>query len=177
MDSRLLLSEDDLMKVPQELLPMPVLSDNLRSFFSFGIKAHEKGCYNHFMWMIEPGVFASQNFLYKTQPVSDYTGQCRLKLWCCRSWNTNERNLIFANIRLNLAKPWYKRIYDFPAILGQIFWHEFQTPGLSICSDYGHSISLVDPEYDLRFPDPEQVNHWLEARPNKYDVYGRYLPD
>jgi len=171
------LTQADLENVPSAMLPMPVLSDNLRSFFSWGIKAHAKGCYNHFMWMIYPGVLASQNFLFQSQPVKDYFDTCRLKLWHCKTWTPADRLSVIKAIENKLKQPWYKRLYDIPAIFGQLFWKEIQTPGLRICSDYGDYLKLADPSYNLRFPDPEQVNSWLEEHPERYEVYGRYVPD
>jgi hypothetical protein len=163
--------------IPQEMLPMPVLSDNVRSFFSWGIKTHTHGCYNHFMWMIHPGMLASQNLLYQSQPVSDYTKNCRLKLWYCKTWTEQNRHTVIKLIEDRLNLPWYKRLYDLPAIFGQLFWREIQFPYLRICSDYGEYIRNVDTEYDLRHPDPENVNKWLEKRNDRYEVYGRYVPD
>jgi hypothetical protein len=178
MSDSTLLTAKDLENIPQEALPMPVLSDNLRSFFSWGIKVHEEGCYNHFMWMIHPGMMASQNFLFQSQSVKDYTKGCRLKLWYCKQWTAEDRHTIIKAIEDCTNKPWYKRMYDVPAIIGKLFYQNwFVIPGLKICSDYGYILKLRDPEYDLPHPDPEEVNHWLEARPDRYEVYGRYLPD
>jgi hypothetical protein len=172
------LTRDDLENVPQEMLPIPVFSDNLRSFFSWGIKVHERGNYNHFMWMVHPGQLASQNTLFQLQSVKDYVDTCRLKLWYCKRWTPEQRYSVIKTIEAELGKPWYRRLYDVPAIAGQLFWHEIQTPGFSICSDYGAMLKLVDgKEYDLRYPDPEQVNRWLGKYPDRYEVYGRYLPD
>ena len=178
MSESTLLTRNDLENIPQDMLPMPVLSDNLRSFFSWGIKVHEKGCYNHFMWMIHPGQLASQNVLYQAQSVKDYVDSCRLKLWFCSTWSPDDRISVIKTIEDQLGKPWYKRLYDVPAIIGQATncpW--IQVPGLSICSDYGRFIGLKDPNYKLKFPDPEDVNHFLEGNPDRYEVYGRYLPD
>jgi len=172
-----LLTKDDLENIPQEMLPMPVLSDNLRSFFGWAIKRHEEGCYNHFMWMIHPGMLASQNFLYQLQPVKDYVDTCRLKLWYCKTWTPKNRHSVIKTIEDKLNQPWYRRLYDVPAIFGQLFWKEIQLPYLRICSDYGGYIKSVDPTYDLHHPDPENVNKWLEARNDRYEVYGRYVPD
>lgn len=177
MGENTFLTAKDLENVPPEMLPMPVLSDNLRSFFSWGIKAHEQGCYSHFMWMIYPGILATQNSLFQKESVNAYIKKCRLKLWYCKTWTVDDRIKVINKIEQDLNLPWYKRLYDYPAILGQLFWHEFQTPGFSICSDKGVYLKEIDPTYDLRFPDPAQVNTWLTEHPDKYEVYGRYVPD
>jgi len=171
-----LFTREDILSIPEYLLPMPVLTDNLRSFFSWGIKVHEHGCYSHFMWLTKPGIVASQGLLYTEEPISAYFDKYRLKLWYNPKWTEVHRQKIKAAIQSHLDRPWYRRIYDIPAIFGQLFWHELQTPGLDICSDSGSYLAEVDESYDLRHPDPEQVNRWLESKP-EYKVYGRYLPD
>ena len=171
------LTVKDLENIPPEMLPMPVLSDNLRSFFSWGIKAHTEGSYNHFMWMIYPGVLASQNTLFQKEPVASYVKKCRLKLWYCKTWTVNDRIKVINAIEQELARPWYKRCYDYFAILAQLLWCEMQIPGFDICSDKGKFINMVDPSYDLSHPDPAQINVWLGEHPDKYEVYGRYVPD
>ena len=173
-----LLSRKDLENIPQELLPMPVLSDNLRSFFSWGIKVHEQGNYNHFMWMIHPGQLASQNFLYQQESVASYVNSSRLKLWYCKKWTKEQRISVIKTIEDNLGEPWYKRMYDVPAILGQLIHCDWiQVPGFDICSDAGRYLAMADPNYGLVNPDPEEVNRWLGQYPDQYEVYGRYLPD
>ncbi len=175
--SEMFLTRDDIMNIPEELLPMPVLSDNLRSFIAWGIKAHTHGDYNHFMWLYRPGTLASQNFLFSRQPVSDYFDRYRLKFWHCLSWTKEQREYIAHVIDNVLSQPWYKRRYDVLAIAGQLFRCEWiQVPWLDICSDKAALLKLVDERYDLEHPDPADVNRWLESKP-EYKVYGRYVPD
>lgn len=172
-----LLTRDDVMAIPAGRLPMPVFSDNLRSFFSWGIKVHEEGCYNHFMWLIRPGIVASQNATFTEEPIRNYFKKCRLKFWHRPSWTPEQRKTIIDAIAADLAKPWYRRLYDPLAILGQVLHMDFiQTPGIDICSDKGKYLALVDVNYDLTHPDPEQINHWLMEQ-RQYEVYGRYMPD
>jgi hypothetical protein len=175
-DEMKLLSKSDIMAIPQDKLPMAVLADSLRSFFGWGIKVHEQGAYNHFCWLVRPGWVASQEWLFSLLPVSDYFDKARLKLWHCPGWTAAERKKIIDALDADLARPWYRRVYDVPAILGQLVWHEIQIPGLSICSDKAGYIRLNDPSYGLRLPDPAQVNTWLSEH-EKYRVYGRYVPD
>ena len=67
-----------------------------------------------------------------------------------------------------------------PAIIGQLLpeclSRYVQVPGLEICSDYGNLIQKVKGDYDLRHPDPTQVDKWLRKHPPAR-VYGRYVPD
>lgn len=176
-NGQILLTREDVMAIPERLLPMVVFSDNLRSFFSSAIKQHSEGNYNHLMWLVRPGIIASQNYLFQSQPVQDYFNGFRMKFWHCPTWTAEQRNTIINTIESDLKKPWYRRIYDFPAIIGQaIGITSIQTPGIDICSDKAKYLELVDLYYCLKHPSPEQVNHWLMER-REYEVYGRYMPD
>ena len=50
-------------------LPLIVLADDLRSFLGWGIKAHTSGQYSHIMAMVEPGMFASQGWVFDSIPM------------------------------------------------------------------------------------------------------------
>jgi len=178
MSEQTLLTIKQIEEIPQELLPILVLSDNLKGLFAWAIKAHKKGAYNHLMWLYKPGMLASQNFLYESQPVSDYAKDYRLKLWYCKEWTKEQCQGVIWAIEQKLNRPWYKRIYDVPAILGQAVnlpW--IQTPGIDICSDSGEYLEIGDDNYKLFHPDPEKVNRFMNKYPEKYQVYGRYTPD
>lgn len=173
-----ILSRDDVLAIPDELCPMFVLSDNMRSLMSWGIKVHERGSYNHIMLLMPGGRVATQDLTFREVPVTEYLkGRHRLKFWHCPLWTVDQRHTILANVYRDLDRPWYKRIYDPLAIVGQLVRLDWiQTPGLDICSDKARYLALVDPLYDLAHPDPENVNRWLEES-RRYQVYGRYIPD
>jgi hypothetical protein len=175
--SETFLSYQDILSVPDELCPMIALSDNIRSLFSWGIKVHSRGSYNHAMWLIRGGKFATQDVTFRTVPVTDYLKRHRIKLWMNESWTPEQRLALLVSIHEDLARPWYKRLYDPLAILGQAIYCDWiQTPGLDICSDKGKYLKTVDPSYNLNHPDPEDINRWLEES-GRYRVYGRYVPD
>ena len=62
-------SIDEVAAIPAKDLPLMVLSSNQRSFLSYAICARTSGQYNHFMWMIQPGQFATQDWWYRQVPV------------------------------------------------------------------------------------------------------------
>lgn len=172
------LTRNDIIAIPENYCPMPVLSDNIRSLISWGIKVHEKGNYNHFMWYLGHGLVASQDAVFHVAQVKDYFKRNRLKFWYCPSWTAEQREMILNAVRTDILKPWYKRLYDPLAIVGQlIHFDRLQIPGIDICSDKGAYLKLVDPNYSLKHPDPENINAWLESQNGKYQVYGRYVPD
>jgi hypothetical protein len=176
--SEVLLSKADILAIPEELCPMMVFSDNLRSLISWGIKMHEKGNYNHAMWYLGNGKVASQNLLFEIEPIKNYWSKCRLKFWHAPLWSREMRRKIKREIIYDTNKRWYKRLYDPLAIVGQALHLDWlQTPGFDICSDKAKYLAILDPLYDLEHPDPEDVNRWLEKNQGRYQVYGRYVPD
>lgn len=163
--------------IPQEMLPMLVLSDNLRSFFSAGIKFHEKGSYNHLMWMIRPGLFASQNTMFKEVPIDKFEKAHRIKLWHNPLWTPTQRAAIIKAIQFELDQPWYKRGYDYLQIFGKLTGLDWlQVPWRDICSDKADHLRRADRSYNLKHPSPTEVNAWLKSR-SAYQVYMRYTPD
>jgi len=171
------LSAQDVLNIPTKDLPLLVLSDNVRSFISWGIKAHESGMYNHLMLMIEPQLFATQNLMFCQEPVKNYLKKHRLKFWHNPYWTNKERQALIRKVKKDLAQPWYKRIYDVVAIVGQaIHCESLQIPGIDICSDKAAYLKVVDPLYNLKHPSPPDVNRWMQKQ-TRYQVYGRYAPD
>lgn len=168
------LSHDQLFLIPASEMPMPVLSDNVRSVISGAIKAHSKGMYNHFMWLIEPGVLATQNVTgFKRCPLKDYASGSRMKFFRSLTWDEDQRAAIIAQINADLDQPWYKRRYDFLAYFGHLTRiRAIHSPWSEICSEKARYI----PEFNLRNPSPQDVNAWLESRYD-FSVYGRYTPD
>lgn len=176
------LTREELFAIPQEFMPMPVLSDNLRNPVSAMIKAHTKGCYSHMMWLIAPGLLASmQTNGFKRVKLESFLNDDRLKLWWCPEWMDSDRSAILSAINKDLSKKWWQgNRYDFLSYIGYLTglkWIQSPDKDVDVCSDKGKYISLVDKDYKLVNPDPQEVNKWLEAHQPKYQVYGRYTPD
>ena len=176
------LAKEQLLAIPESLMPMPVLSDNLRNIFSAGIKAHTNGCYGHFMWLVAPGTLASmQTNGFKRVKLESFFNDDRLKLWWCPMWSRGDRAAILAAIDKELRKKWWQgNRYDFLSYVGYLTgWKWIQSPfdDVDVCSDKAKYLKLVDEDYDLVNPDPQEVNLWLEEHQPKYQVYGRYTPD
>lgn len=174
------LTREDVLSIPACLMPMPVLSDNLRNVVSAGIKAHTHGCYGHFMWLIEPGILASMGGSgFKKIPLDDFLPDNRLKFWWGVSWSAQDREKIKTAIRKELADKWWQgNRYDFLSYIGHLTgWRWIQSPWADVCSDKAKYIAMVDPAYNLQNPDPEDVNRWLENNKPRYQIYGRYTPD
>lgn len=175
-DSKRMLTREEV--ITMSFFPVAVLSDNSRSSFAAEIKDHTGSMYNHFMWYVEKGVVASQDLLFKRVPIAHYLkGDHRLKFWWNPTWTSDQAKSVLAAILSDLDKPWYLKVYDWPAIVGQaLHIPGIQVPGLDICSDKARYIAVADASYNLWHPDPEDVNRWL-TEATGWEVYGRYVPD
>lgn len=171
------MTKDEVLKIPEEHLPLAVLSSSAASILAFGIITVRKSIYNHFMWMHKPGFFASQGLFYSEVPAEKYLKfDNRLKFWYNPNWDQEQKFAIKNEINKWLNKPKFSTRYDWLAILGQalnIVW--VQNPLTRICSDYGSILreSNVDLTYNLKNPAPDQVDEWFSRNLN-YNVYGRY---
>ena len=172
-------SADEILKIPEEDLPLMVLSDNMLSFISFGIKAREAGMYNHFMWMHKPGQFLSQGLWLKEENVEKYlSGRHRLKFWTNKGWTGDEKSLLREVLREKAARPWYQTLYDPIQIIGKLLGISWlQIPGVVICSDHIDYISVVDKFWQTqRHLSPPEINKLLKWN-SDYACYGRYMLD
>ena len=176
---RITTNPNEILNIPEEDFPLMVLSDNLRSLFAWGIRFHQKGSYNHFMWAINPEEFVSQDVILHRVPIKKYLkGKHRLK-FIRGKWNIVKKNIVKSTLEDALSKPFFKKLYDPLQIIGiAIGLKWLQIPGYSrICSDYGFVLEKVDPEYNLKHPSPTEINQYTKAHQDKYEVYLRFIPD
>ena len=170
------LSIDDIEAIPQEMLPMLVLSGNNHSFLNFAIERRTWSHYAHMMWLHRPGFFATQDWWYREVPVRKYDG-VRLKLWRSKAWRPQDKIQIMHRIDAELQKPKWQTRYDLLAIVGQLLGNvHIQTPWTNICSDWANLLKLSDRDYYLDHPSPGDVNKWLKGH-EKYECFTRYIPD
>jgi len=176
------LTLEEIKQIPAEEYPFMVFADNIRGFFSLGVKLRTKGSYGHFMWLIGQDRLASQ-WLYFREFGLDHFSGCALKLVSNPDWAQDQRNLIISANEIDLMLPWYKTLYDFPAIIGQLLGLDWlQWKKKRICSECVEYLRLVDDEAkewlrEEHTPTPADVNAWTKARTGKYVVKGRYSPD
>ena len=172
-----LLTRKDILSIPDELCPMMVFSFGIGSPIATAIAMKEHGLYNHFMWLLSPGMLATQDVTFRMMPVENYMEKHALKFVYNKMWQTEDRAKLRKALDAGLAKPWYRRLYDPLAIVGQALNLEWlQVPGLDICSDKAKPLKLVDRNYDLKHPSPTNINNWMKKQKG-YAVYGRYRLD
>lgn len=157
-------------------LPMIVLTDNLWSWFSWRIKRHTHGYYNHAMVMHRPGFVVSQDRRLRVRPITDYlAGGHRVKLWE-GNWTPLTRAQMQMRIALQLRKPDLR--YDWLGIIGQrlgIPW--LNTPGRFFCSEHVASIlRCAEPVFQLAHPSPAAIDSWCKSNPQAMQVHGIFDP-
>jgi hypothetical protein len=167
-------------------MPQMMLTRNTRSFFGYKISSVTKGFYNHFCWLFDHDVVASQNFTFHKTPLDDYlTDNYFVKFVTDTRWGEGSRKLIQTAIEEDLNEPVWKRLYDPVAILGQYTGFKWlQLPILDICSDYGRYLGINDPKYNLKYPSPSDINRYQKANQSTeanhylgYKVTARWEPD
>jgi hypothetical protein len=167
----------DVESIKEEDLPLLVLSSDAKSFLAWAIRRRTNSHYSHLMWLHRPGYFASQDLWYREVPIMKYDG-VRLKLWRGKNWTATDKLNITARINQELAKPALDTRYDMLAIVGQLFGLvSIQVPWTKICSDWAELLKIADPFYNLKCPDPGDVNQWLNERQDQYECFARYIPD
>ena len=176
-----ILTAEDVMKIPASALPLIVFSDNIRSFFSWGIKAHQKGNYNHVMFMASPKWLLSQDLLFHQVEIEKYlAGGHRLKFVGNRLWSNRTNRKLRDMARAAARQPWYKRRYDCLGILGQLIGCDsLNVPWLNYCSERVASfVREADPLMVMKHPSPTDLNWYMKDQSRRgYYVYGRYFPD
>lgn len=104
-----------------EDLPLIVLVDNRRSWLGWSIKAHSEGNYNHVCEMHKLGMVASQDFCgFREVKIEKYLKPyIQMKFWKPCLYEA-DKILWLEQIRRNLEKPWFKKMYDYLGIAGHL---------------------------------------------------------
>jgi len=172
-----MLTGDEILNIPEEDLPLLVLSFNYRNVISTLINMRKSSHYNHFMLFHRPGFFASQGVSFKEEPVENYLGHHRLKFWYNPDWTDDDKKQMQNQIKKWLVMGTVRSRYDWMAIIGQLIGvKSLQNPYTRICSDYADVLETVDPKYNLKHPAPNDVNNFLGVNP-RYQIFGRYIKD
>jgi len=165
-------------------VPMVVLSDNVSSWLSWKIKRHTHGFYNHAMILHKlvvgksPWVATQDMPLFRERPLSDYLkGGHRLKFWVNTSWTPSQKEGIKAACRLKGLRKWYRRLYDFPGVLGQwLGLKGLQAPHAQFCSEWVAAILRETGERVEAQPSPADLNRYFKAH-DDWEVWGYFDPE
>lgn len=177
--------------IPDNDFPLIVFSDCTSGLIAALIKMRTDATYNHVMWAIEPGVFASQGNTYSKVPFKRYMMKTnRLKFVRVVGLAGIQKRIILASINKKLALPWYKKLYDWFGIFGQaVGIKSINVNGLNYCSEDValHLTSIIEYVSDSKFCEalslvplhgsPEDLNIYFKQYPQYFEVYGRWEGD
>lgn len=161
-------------------LPVIVLSDDRRSFLSWGIKNHSHGNYNHIMELFEFGELATQNFNgFRKVNIGKYIQpQYHLKFYKCTKADLKKQIEWIRLINAELNEVWWKKKYDFLGIVGQVLHIRWiQNPFARYCSErvaehlrklFGFNIS--------KRPTPSELNTYFRNNPD-FELLGYWWED
>ena len=173
------LTKEQIMNIPKEHLPLFVLSRYYFSRFATEISIFDRSLWNHTLWMIHPGKFVSQDFLFREVPAEKYlSGEHQLKFWHSLSWLPQKRLMVIDAMEEELKKNWFFRRYDFLQIIGiKLHLRQLQIPWLHICSDRADYLKILDSRYrEGMHLTPGEVNEWFKKCSGN-SVYGKFTPD
>ena len=174
-----------------ELFPFIVLANQQGDFVSDAIDLRtDLGGYHpvdHAMTVIHQGIFCTQGGTYSEVPMENYfkPGSWLAFVQLVNS-NDNFVQAYLQAVENHLAEPWWKKLYNWPEILGQfIGCPSFSFPGLYDCSmidvSFLQSCSKWLPEYDAniinsmsKFLNPEQLWKIINDNPSVFNIYGIY---
>ncbi len=179
--------------IPGEDFPLIVFSDYTSGLVEFAIKWKTKGEYNHVMYALRPGFFASQGNTYSEVSLDRYMKDGnRLKFVEVLGLTAVQRKLIVASIKAKIKLPWYKKMYDWIGIAGQAIGVKWiNTPGLEYCSEDvpQHLKYMAEkglPENSAlrsviswipKHTSPAELNTYFKKYPDFFRVYGRWDSD
>jgi len=147
--------------------PVFIQAADIRSFFGWGIRKRINSNWNHSMILYKNGTLVSQGNTYKEVEISNYMNPGQMmKFWVCEDITNEERNAILIKIQHDLNQKWYKKMYDFPGILGQLFglrW--FNIPSLNYCSErVSRKVRCIIPKVG-KHPTPENLDALFKSSP------------
>jgi len=166
----------DPFQITAEQCPVFVQTADTKGFFGWGIRKRTKSNWNHSCLMRLPGKIVTQGNTYKEIPIDRYMNRGQIiKFWVCKDITNEERNAIMLKVNHDLKKPWHKKMYDWPGIVGQFFglrW--FNIPGLNYCSErVAAKVAVILPQIQ-KHPTPEDIDT-IFKRSERMKIIGFYM--
>ena len=167
-------------EIPLTEYPVIVFSDHNSDIVNSAIKARTNANYSHVMWMIEPGVMASQGFMtYAKVPIHKYMNiGNRLKFIGINGVTAAGRKSILDSIHAKLNGPFYRKWYDWVGIFGQLIGVRWiQTPFFDYCSEdqpYHLQKGMKNAPAEFSIPLTFVINNLPKnGSPGVHDVYSK----
>jgi len=152
----------DPLSLKRQHLPVIVLTDDIRGFMGWIIKAHQHGNYNHIMMMVYPGSVVTQGWTYKEVDIEEtyMTGKHRLKFWRIKDLTPQERINIEEAVDKDLKAPWYRKMYDVVGIIGKLIRiRKIQSPWQYYCNERVERYLRLIPSLRLKIPLHSSPSH------------------
>lgn len=165
-------------KVSMHDLPRIVFSSDLYSYFGFGIRKFSKGIYQHVMIQYDPDFFATQNWLFHSEPVENYMKpHIKMKFFGFNNITSGQRQAMLEAIKRDLKLPWRKRFYDIPGILGHILRmpNTLQFPNRNYCTEGVSKYIRMGGYEPPKHPSVKELNQWLVTFSYEFSREGYYL--
>ena len=174
------LSFKEVMDLDEDGYPYLIFTNNLTSWISNIIKKHTAGEYSHVLWKMDKICGISQGWILKKINFSKtyLRGNHRVKIWRVKTASLNQKYAMFYDIKMQLYKPWYKKLYDWPGIIGQLFrmrWINY--PWRNYCSESINEVLSLYTSFDMKHPSPSDINKWCEWHQEEVECIGVYEPD
>lgn len=168
------------LEIKEKDLPLIVLVDDRRSFFSWLTKAHTSGNYGHIMELYKPEILASQDFRgFREVNISKYMKPSLfLKFWRVKDLTGAQRNKWLSKIDSDLNASWFKHRYDFIGLIGQLLnvrW--INNPRTRYCSErVATRLRTLFERYIPLHPNPSELDTMLKSWSNM-EVIGYWFQD
>lgn len=168
-----------------------VLSNQATSLISWAIDWKTKSNYGHCMQSINAGKFITQDFGgYHEVPMDGYLKNGGILKFIKLTNSTPQFNSAFIDtIKNRLSQPWYKKLYDFPNILGRaIGLNWIHLPGTFDCSEVSlwavrqntMYLTPVDAGCIIKLPltaSPDDIDDMVKNNPTIFTIYGIWSAD
>jgi len=158
-------------------MPVIVLSDDMRSFIPWIIRAHTSGNWNHVMLMVRQDFVVTQNNVLKEIPIQKYmTDTQLLKFWRVKSITPKQLEELILQVDKEIQLPWWKRSYDYLGIFGQALhlpW--IQAPFAWFCSERVVDFLRKYVFFPWLRPDPSDMDVWFKQHPDTYELLGYWV--
>lgn len=114
--------------------------------------------------------------MYESISTEKYKSTQLLEFWHCADMTAVERIYILEKIDRGLKLPWWRRLYDYPGVLGQVLGlRNLQIPFLNYCSERGEQIARILIE-DIGYRNsPESLRKKFQESP-RMAVLGYSIP-
>jgi hypothetical protein len=163
-------------------MPVFILCDGLKDPVAAITKMHTSGNYSHSVVMVNPGEVISQDYILRSKSIDGYRSP-NYVLKCIRVNRLSKKvkQQILDAVTTDLARPWYKKVYDILGFVGQfIKVPKLNTPWLNYCSENTAKYMRLDPRVEAVLPkqvSPSDIDRVVKENPKLFKCLGYWVED